>query len=80
MPSRCSGAGTRSPAPPPDPSADVYAIGAMLYQVLTGYAPYDGEHHPDGQAILAALKRTRRWGWPRRRPGWPRRDRPRRAR
>jgi formylglycine-generating enzyme required for sulfatase activity len=39
---------------PADPRADVYATGAMLYQVLTGSAPY--AEHGDGSAILAALR------------------------
>jgi formylglycine-generating enzyme required for sulfatase activity len=37
-----------------DPREDVYAVGAMLYQLLVGHAPYAGAGGAD--AILAALR------------------------
>jgi WD40 repeat protein len=53
---------------PVDERADVYAIGALLYEMLAGAPPYRGE---DGVAILAAVRAGPPEPIARRAPGTP---------
>ncbi|MCK6504595.1 SUMF1/EgtB/PvdO family nonheme iron enzyme [Myxococcota bacterium] len=43
----------RSERPPVDPRADVYALGAVLFVILTNHAPFHGS---DPQAVIEAVR------------------------